>query len=132
MQTLDAGAGTSDLAILPPVDLGSAPDLLSIGYEGVRCGGDVCVDAEFCCASLGTRSCMSPGGVTCLTGKHVRCDGPEDCGGGEKCCASYDGTVCRDNCGTPATFCHTTADCGEADYCCPTQSGYATCSNNPC
>lgn len=80
------------------------------------------------------QSCTYDPNNTCERLFEVTCDGAEDCGSGQKCCAQYDGgyrtTVCADDCaaeemeqgGTWSALCHPGDTCetpeGMAEYMC--------------
>ena len=130
----DGGTGALDLAMSYP-DLAHAPDLAKqIGYdgEGVVCGNQTCYDPKLCCAALTGTGCVDPGLTSCIGGKQIRCDGPEDCGAGKQCCGTVTGTECASTCAWQYTLCHDGGDCESTDHCCPTPYGYGVCSKHAC
>ncbi len=87
-------------------------------YDGIACGIGTCALDQECCVDVvsGAR-CQAP--AESCTGISTRCDGPEDCPGGE-CCLSAGSGVCTaaGTCVT-ATACHDSGDCtGAATTCC--------------
>jgi hypothetical protein len=89
---------------------------------GVVCGAMVCSSSQVCCVSYNGATCSSGG---CSGGSlPVRCDGPEDCGGGTPvCCGDISsGTSCvaSGSCASSYTggvVCHTSADCPSGRTC---------------
>ena len=90
----------------------------------VTCGTATCnVPSQTCCTTLFPQgqSCAA----TCSGGTSARgdCDGPEDCSGGELCCAPSGfsdlsmGTTCESSCGTRFRMCQTDADCPGGQSC---------------
>jgi len=119
-----------------PVDAGGPTD--GGGAGTIDCGMMTCNAAtEQCCLGGGpgggTATCIAIGD-TCM-GVASDCDGPEDCGAGQVCCASRDssggfGARCADSCGGGGTIgggfelCHDAMDCSDrADMCCPLAFG---------
>ena len=142
------GPPVGDLAYAPSYDLGtpaaspdlsepSAPDL-GVGPgggtgdpdPGVACGMQSCALPNVCCASLVGSSCLAPGS-SCLAGKSMTCDGPEDCDNGETCCDGAFGSSCQEHC-MGETLCHTQDDCHDGAKCCPQLLGYPTCRKFGC
>jgi hypothetical protein len=86
----------------------------------VVCGGDAslaCTDG--CCAEAG--AC---GTIADCVMRFLVCDGPEDCNGGEGCCASSPSSVIASVCATCSpggpTMCHSDCDCApDIPRCCP-------------
>lgn len=112
-----------------------APDLSSSTTpgSGVTCGPQTCIAPQFCCYGLGAPTCADPGLLSCVGGKQVACDGPEDCGGDTTCCGSVVGSSCVAHCPTQAQLCHQDSDCGDGDqHCCPDLFGAKTCRNHGC
>jgi len=126
--SIDAGGGVADTG--PRADSGAT---------GIDCMGSTCDPATQHCCITGmpgggaTGMCVDLG--TMCMGAAVDCDGPEDCGGGEVCCArgSLSGITvgcepASDGCGTGGfgefELCHDVADCsGAGDMCCPISMG---------
>ena len=79
----------------------------------VNCGNEVCdLDTEVCCQGISGANCGAPGSCGPLAAE-VKCDGPEDCDGEQRCCAGFpQGSSCADSCADgEADVCHTDADC---------------------
>lgn len=105
------------------------------GTVGIDCMGVTCnAMTEQCCIT------RDPGGGgamgTCIAsdamcmGATAACDGPEDCGGGEVCCARVGlggasttceaSAMCASGAYGPFELCHAPADCTDGtDMCCP-------------
>lgn len=111
---------------------GALPDVpLPTGPNGVVCGTETCAPEDSCniCNEDGSTSCVPPtGGVVCLDGWTLQCDGPEDCEAGQHCvlnetqlgnlgsCADEDSFVACD--ATPQIVCHDDEDCPSGcQYC---------------
>ncbi|MBV1860822.1 MAG: hypothetical protein KUG77_20575 [Nannocystaceae bacterium] len=117
-------SGSGSTGPLPDVPLPSGPD-------GVVCGALTCAPEDACniCNEDGSTSCVPPtGGVVCLDGWTLDCDGPEDCEAGQHCvlnetqlgnlgsCADEDSFVVCD--ATPQIVCHDDEDCpSSCQYC---------------
>jgi hypothetical protein len=103
----DAGRDTGGVEPMP--DGGDA------SAQAVACPPDTCVVPEICCWSPVTRSGTCATAATdCLTRTTVSCDGREDCGQGEVCCAdSVSSIACRkvDVCPPERTVCNDPSDC---------------------
>ena len=118
--TVDLGAVT--LTAVPRVDLPGTPG--DDRDDRVTCPGASSSNCAPCCRRVNAAgscdvtdavSCTGPNGASFL-----RCDGPEDCSGGEVCCGSPgDDHVCVDaaDCNPRARACHGRADCPLADAC---------------
>ncbi|MGE0788092.1 MAG: hypothetical protein AB7S26_20645 [Sandaracinaceae bacterium] len=95
---------------------------------GVRCGASVCARGQVCCTRPGgAGSCMADA-MTCSGGIVLGCDGPEDCSGGQACCAALttdgiNGARCLDAamCTAPmrSAICHDASSCASGEMCCP-------------
>lgn len=113
---------------------GSVPDVPPpTGPDGVVCGEETCVPGDSCnfCNEDGSSSCVpATGGVICLDGWTLRCDGPEDCEAEQHCvfnvtqlgnmvsCADEDSFVVCD--ATPQIVCHDDQDCPSGcEHCVP-------------
>ena len=120
----------------PGVDLSAPPDLASsaVPGSGVACGPTSCTAPQYCCfGALNAPTCVTPGLLTCVGGRQVQCDGPEDCAGDTTCCGSVLGSSCLQHCPEPAQLCHTSADCKDgSDHCCQTPFGYFACGKQSC
>lgn len=109
------------------------------GTVGIACGMDTCDPAtQKCCTTFGgpgTTSSMCVASDAMCMGTAAACDGPEDCSGGDVCCAQSSGSggfsfemtcvaaaMCEGGGFTgPFELCHTMADCNTTgDMCCPT------------
>lgn len=125
-----------------PPDMGPPIDR----YDGIRCGGRTCPDdgpGRCCINDMGsycsTDECRCEG-LFCFVAT-LECDGPEDCGRGQICCAEQNSREefprrlsCRDRCDN-GTFTERTEIChpGEPDACrdggtcMETEGGYGFC-----
>jgi hypothetical protein len=97
--------------------------------ESVACGNMACaLPATSCCNNYNEpEECIAPGG-DCTYGVVLACDGPEDCGAGEVCCAtlytqgagnSYEYTSCASTC-TGKDFrvvCGASGECPQGKTC---------------
>jgi hypothetical protein len=111
---------------------------LDAGPSAVACGASSCsVPAQECCLTSPAPACLAL--TDTCAGQVQRCDGPEDCTGGEVCCAQVPGSfiLCRPY-GTQASdctgilsgssgeivLCHHSSDCPDRGVCqeCPTQN----------
>jgi hypothetical protein len=115
----------ADLATVKPgIDLAAPVDLASSASPGVPCSGAVCAMNEICCGLSGAMAskCFPTGpmGGGCpFSEGGYRCDGPEDCGPGQRCYGrdvSFGGTPAQTRCRAMAgpsalLVCHTDADC---------------------
>jgi hypothetical protein len=125
------GAGRDAPVDSPPPrvtpDMG-APDLGLPTPGVVSCGPLSCsVSSAKCCAYRDGQICR-PRDVSCGEGQSQYCDGPEDCGRGQVCCARVDPnsagvyrSECRDfdECDSDyARLCHVQSDC-PFQRCCP-------------
>ncbi|MBX3245997.1 MAG: hypothetical protein KF901_02305 [Myxococcales bacterium] len=126
--------GTDSGTVDPGTDAGMTdpardPRLQSDPRAGyVSCGGASCeVPMNACCTSMSGQTCGPPsscsGGLIAQPGY---CDGPEDCAGGQVCCApgglsdvfAGTGTTCEASCtGTRVMMCQTDADCLAGSAC---------------
>ncbi|MSP24121.1 MAG: hypothetical protein EXR75_02935 [Myxococcales bacterium] len=89
-------------------------------YQGIECADTVCNHGNVCCLErVGVQfkqRCLQAD-ATC-GGVAFPCDGPEDCGIGERCCV-YDLEMddkmpqCAASCEGGAEMCHTAADCSD-------------------
>ncbi len=109
----------------PPIDAGSPlPDTkVSIG-----CGQQTCAGATpYCCASVGSYTCVAAGAECTGNRYRLTCDGAEDCGIGEACCALFGGpnegsrcmpaTNCKGPSPSHARMCTSTAQCFPGQAC---------------
>jgi hypothetical protein len=122
---LDAGATAPvDAGARDDVDAGRAP-----GSAELWCGGlaiSLCDPAtQRCCAESVLHHECQPRELTCpWEWATILCDGPEDCGAGERCCADLidvrTPTSCRPAClGPQVHLCHGASDCGPGEpFCC--------------
>lgn len=116
-----------------PIDASDATDTQqeegSTQYEGVQCGNAVvCLAPQICCWHFGTpptgmcateEACMMCS--SCFTTQ--KCDGPEDCEGGDICCHIGASVVETIECGLSPEchrVCHTEDDCNDGELCCGT------------
>ncbi len=92
----------------------------------VTCGMATCnVPAQTCCTTLfpSGQSCVAAGMCSGGTSAPGNCDGPEDCAGGQLCCAPSGfadltrGTTCEASCGSRFQMCQTSADCPSGQSC---------------
>ncbi len=109
----------ADLCQPPGTATDAASDAIDIDglFGGIACGTATCTLDQECCADVvGGIHCQNPGAV--CAGISTRCDGPEDCGGGE-CCLTAGAGECTaiGTCGT-AIACHDTNDCGGGSSTC--------------
>lgn len=83
--------------------------------------------ADKCCAQSGSGSCVAQSMGCAMPAVSVTCDGPEDCGGAELCCALANGTQCTSMACT-SVVCRTSADC-PGSTCVPNSYSnfYGTC-----
>jgi len=82
---------------------------------GVECGDSRCDVAEQqCCINGPSARCVGAGDV--CPGVGALCDGPEDCLGGELCCADSDTVACFASCKT--YVCNDDVDCPTGTHCC--------------
>lgn len=116
---------------------GGSPDAMPGGGGGgdpeagvVQCNGAPCdvTGDDVCCITISGQTCKPA--VECTDGFSApqHCDGPEDCGTGQACCAVFEfggdiGSFCRDECqtnmqGNEAELCHDTGDCSHAGETC--------------
>ncbi len=128
--------GTADAANVPTPDASTTPPpdaSVTGGVAGeVNCGGTSCnLNAgDICCISISGSQCTAESDCSDGFTAPQHCDGPEDCGGGQACCAVFMlggdiGSFCRDTCSTSsagdeAELCHITADCSDAAETCKT------------
>jgi hypothetical protein len=93
-----------------------------------------CVAPQYCCYALGSASCADPAPLSCVGGKKIACDGPEDCASGTTCCGSALGSTCLEHCPDQAQLCHDDEDCGGSGdrHCCADVFGAKTCGNHGC
>lgn len=118
----DAGASTGDMNP-PSDDPGAAAGVVS-------CGDTACTTPDICCVSfLGGAN----GGLECKPESECgggfsapgTCDGKEDCGADEACCAKFaltggSGAFCEAGCtGDAKALCHADSDCGSGETCIP-------------
>jgi hypothetical protein len=89
---------------------------------GVPCGSATCYSPQVCCVGATSSSCTAAN--SCTAGLPVRCDGPEDCGGGTPVCCGQlsSGTSCvaTGSCSSGMSggvVCHVTADCPSGQTC---------------
>ncbi len=123
------GGGTTDGGGGIPIDGGGA---------GVDCMGMTCGATQQCCVTRDpagggvVAECI--GADTMCMGATADCDGPEDCGGADYCCARVDLGGVAIMCESPSTcvpggfgpfeVCHTADDCSTpSDMCCPINMG---------
>lgn len=76
-------------------DLPAAADLTTFDFTGTACGQMTCnPTTQECCLMLGSGApvamCVATGTCNRDAGAVVGCDGPEDCTGGNNCCATID------------------------------------------
>lgn len=127
----------------------------AIGAGTVACGTATApmtcsLPDEACCEfapGAGTDYCYPAQGGVCEGGAPMRCDGPEDCIGGESCC--YSSTSAGSSCTETPTcapgggqiMCHLGDDtpCGAGGVCCELGSGgpssgspFGTCRTGSC
>jgi hypothetical protein len=114
-----------------PADGPGNPD----GGAGTVCGTATCSATQECCVGVGGRECVDQG--TCQD-VALTCDGPEDCTGGDVCCAAGNGggggapgtggTSCRPDNQCQTRVCAAETDCDGGDMCCPIQElGVSLC-----
>ena len=84
--------------------------------DGVICGGVMCKLSEQCCVNHNddTALCAEAGSI--CPGVSALCDGKEDCGGVDRCCADGDAVTCDETCKTYA--CRDDDDCPLAAHTC--------------
>jgi len=96
----------------------------------VTCGTTSCNTPQICCVSFlggmnGGFECKAQADCSGPTSAPGTCDGKEDCGAGEACCAKFSalggsGAFCKPMCDTDAqALCHTDTDCGQGETCIP-------------
>ncbi|MEZ4219761.1 MAG: hypothetical protein R3B13_02450 [Polyangiaceae bacterium] len=120
------GSGNADAA-----SSGGANTSGSVSCEG---NNDCDLGNSFCCYRLSGPSCQS-NNQSCSPGTDIFCDGPEDCSGGEVCCANLgNGSfVRRMECVQP-NDCRggdNRVVCGDAAQSCPDQTTCSAVSNLP-
>ena len=100
--------------------------------DGVICGGEMCKLSEQCCVNDNddTALCAEAGAI--CPGVSALCDGKEDCGGVDRCCADGDAVTCDETCKTYA--CRDDDDCPLAAHTCcgATAKTWGECSNAKC
>jgi len=128
--TTDGGAGGTDSG-------GGDTDSGGIGDPGTfPCGGSTCDTAdEQCCATRDadgtfTYACDSAG-RSCSGASIFRCDGAEDCGSGEVCCAMFSSAAapvaaCADAASCPTPLCRGAGECAGAMCCSGASLGWAS------
>lgn len=134
-----ADSGTSapaDASSTPAADASTSPMIDAATSTGMA-GSVVCADStcdlttgNVCCISISGSQCTPAGDCGGGFSAPQHCDGPEDCSGGEACCAVFSfggdvGSFCRTTCdtnseGNEAELCHTTADCTDPGELCRT------------
>lgn len=117
----DAGAsdGRADADARADATTDAADSGTTAGTPGVfDCPPTTCATGQKCCydAMSGTGYCESPATACVLPGGSfgitVTCDGNEDCGVGQLCCAAAGYTMaCASSCGPYAVVCHSTNHC---------------------
>ena len=119
--TPDTGSSTPDAGPSAPDTGSSTPDSGSTGTTGekgsVPCGNGTCsLSSSVCCVGLGGASCKAKCGFLEAPQK---CDGPEDCGGGQVCCVGFpQGAQCKTTCtSSEQKLCHSNADCSGGTSC---------------
>lgn len=80
--------------------------------RSVECGAAVCEGEAVCCAGFAGTRCAE-GGQCEAAELAITCDGPEECGAGQRCCAGFPlGAACVAECGANEQIrCHEDADC---------------------
>jgi hypothetical protein len=119
----DDGGGDSG----SQVDAGSGGIDAAPGSGHFTCGDENCdLDTQECCVGESGPSCVESGSCE---GPAFTCDGPEDCGDTQSCCAAEasgeGGTACasQGECGG-SVVCHTADDCADGEDCCdPAEQG---------
>jgi hypothetical protein len=84
------------------------------------------LDGNVCCTKLNMRPpaddyCQPTSGGACMTGfVPETCDGPEDCGAGQLCCASVTAIECTasSSCAQDNVVCHDHTNCANGYACC--------------
>jgi len=106
------------------------------GGTGVDCMGMTCDPSEQCCVTMaggGASAACIAADAECM-GATADCDGPEDCGGGDLCCARVglggvaiaceSATSCMPGGFGPFELCHSETDCTTpGQMCCPIMMG---------
>lgn len=122
---VDAGSSLPDRSWLNDIEV---PEVEVTEYEGeaedgVVCGDVTCDKSITCCVGLVAPVCDGAGAGCGPLTIPVPCDGPEDCGDGQVCCAT--GTppdlvvACADAPSCAGTrLCATSADCSGGMVCC--------------
>lgn len=92
----------------------------------VVCGDRTCLDGNLCCVEFASISPTTTCESACPNGMPVRCDGPEDCSGGRRCC--YENGVtggsgpakidCEDQCLNKEIACGGPESCPSGQSCC--------------
>src|SRR5579859_447729 len=110
-------------ADLAGADLSHASTDLASPPSSVNCGAMSCVAPDsVCCraAPYGNGTCIAPGG-SCSTGTWT-CDNPADCGGGNLCCDTGNGSICTSDANCTAMngrrMCVDRSDCPTGEECC--------------
>lgn len=132
ISTADAGGTVDSFFNFPDADPSDADPTLPDGAFGINCGGLTCdMNTQECCSDfvMGvlTLTCETQGACP---GAVVTCDGPEDCSGGDVCCAQQQGIECAPTCGG-LVLCANQNDCPSGSMCCPLQ-GINICSSFGC
>jgi hypothetical protein len=133
----DGGGGGTDSGVVGDdggivlMDGGGSTD--GGGTVGIACMGMTCdATTEQCCVTMSSGGAMGAciaRDATCM-GAVADCDGPEDCSGGDVCCARVGlggasttceaAAMCTPGSFGPFELCHAPADCtDDMDMCCP-------------
>jgi hypothetical protein len=140
-ELVDGGTILVDAPTSPDVSvpLDAAGDAMEAGpdYSGVVCNGKVCPRGNVCCIEGSKPGFCLTANDTCpivtvgVPMLRVECDGPEDCRGGNRCCATATLAACQPACmSDDKELCHSKFDCTtKSQDCVPaaTPSGYSEC-----
>lgn len=113
------------------LDAPTGSDGTDAANVGITCDTETCTLDQSCCIDVvGGRRCQAPGAF--CTGLSTRCDGPEDCPGGECCFTAAQGICTATGTCSGSTACHDTPDCtGAGESCCAIPAtGYRGCFQN--
>jgi hypothetical protein len=118
----DAALGAPDAALGGPDGGGGGLDAAPGTADGVRCGDMTCTPGLACCLrEVGPTVVPMCQDMTaaCQPGLLYRCDGPEDCEGGD-CCETTTGSSCVPAGTCPdRRLCNSPGDCETGEMCCP-------------
>jgi hypothetical protein len=117
---------------------GGAGGTTGTGQVGVRCQNALCNTGQICCVSLLSSTVACTGPAECADDFAVTCDGPEDCGSGQRCCmpSGVLNNFCATACLPGLAMCHNDADCSAGETCCSrlmsNAYAYGLCTTGPC